>query len=136
MLVWMSETPMEPETVYDVKRIGSVISGHIEHINYRIDVNTYRKEPVAKLHLNDIASCRMVLSQPVVADTYRHNRATGSFLLIDRISNDTVAAGMIVDVSRRESDLHQRDTRTYTDAERALNRYIRENFPEWECKKI
>jgi len=136
MLVWMDETPMEPGKTYDIKHTTSMVSGNFEHINYKIDVNTYKREQVTKLNLNDIASCKMVCTQPIAVDPYREKRLTGSFIVIDRVSNNTVGAGMIIGVSRREEDAKKRNTKKYTDAERALNKYIRENFPEWECKVI
>ncbi|NOR57015.1 MAG: sulfate adenylyltransferase subunit CysN, partial [Sulfurimonas sp.] len=70
------------------------------------------------------------------ADSYEANRLTGSFIVVDRISNNTVGAGMIVGVSRREEDAKKIAGKNYTDAEIALNQYIRENFPEWECKTV
>jgi sulfate adenylyltransferase subunit 1 len=78
----------------------------------------------------------MVLTQPIAADAYETNRLTGSFIVVDRITNNTVGAGMIVGVSRREQDAAKLADKHYTDAERALNQYIRENFPEWECKVV
>jgi len=104
MLVWMDETPMQIDKSYDIKRATSVISGSFEHINYKVDVNTYRRMQVEKLELNDIASCKMILTQPIAADKYKQNRQTGSFIVVDRITNDTVGAGMIIDVAKRESD--------------------------------
>jgi len=136
MLVWMDEKNMELDKSYDIKRATSVVSGSFEHINYKIDVNTYEREQVHTLGLNDIASCKMVLTQPIAADAYETNRLTGSFIVVDRISNNTVGAGMIVGVSRREEDAVKLSEKQYTDAERALNLYIRENFPEWECKVV
>ena len=135
MLVWMDESPMEPDTSYDIKRATSVVMGNFEHINYKIDINTYERKQVRKLHLNDIASCKILLTQPIAADAYHENRLTGSFIVVDRVTNNTVAAGMIVGVSRREEDIAKITQKEYSDAERALNQYIRENFPEWECKK-
>jgi len=136
MLVWMDEKPMDLEKSYDIKRATSVVSGSFEHINYKIDVNTYERTSVHKLELNDIASCKMLLTQPIAADAYKDNRLTGSFIVVDRITNNTVGAGMIVGVSRREEDIAKITTKEYTDAEKALNAYIRANFPEWECKTI
>jgi sulfate adenylyltransferase subunit 1 len=136
MLVWMDEQNMELDKSYDIKRATSVVSGSFEHINYKIDVNTYEREQVHTLGLNDIASCKMVLTQPIAADAYETNRLTGSFIVVDRISNNTVGAGMIIGVSRREEDALKLSEKHYTDAERALNLYIRENFPEWECKVV
>ncbi|WP_151901317.1 sulfate adenylyltransferase subunit CysN [Sulfurimonas hydrogeniphila] len=136
MLVWMNETPMQIAKTYDIKRAVSVISGVVEHINYKIDVNTYKREQVKELQLNDIASCKITLTRPIAADKYKENRRTGSFIIVDRVTNNTVGVGMIVDVAARENERKETQTRNYTDAEKALNYYIRENFPEWNCKLI
>ena len=136
MLIWMSDEPMVCDRNYYFKSATTVLGGHFDHINYKIDVNTYEKTPVDALQLNDIASCRLVLNRPITVDPYRVNRSTGSFIIIDRISNNTVGAGMIVDVSRRDTDTVSRDHRDYTASEIELNLYIRENFPEWGCKAI
>ena len=136
MLVWMDETPMQVNRTYDIKRATTVIPGEFVHINYKVDVNTYERTQVKELHLNDIASCKMILTQPIAADKYKENRQTGSFIVIDRITNNTVGAGMIVDVAKREEDAKVKHHREYTEAEKALNRYIREHFPEWGCKEV
>lgn len=136
MLVWMDEKEMEPGRGYDIKRATSVVSGSFEHINYKIDVNTYKRAQVERLGLNDIASCKMVLTQPIAADAYTNNRLTGSFIVVDRITNNTVGAGMIIGVSRRDEDVEKLISKNYTDAEKELNRYIRTHFPEWGCKAI
>ena len=136
MLVWMDEKPMDVSRTYDIKRATSVVSGSFEHINYKVDVNTYERTQVEQLELNDIASCRMLLTRPIAADKYETNHETGSFIVVDRITNNTVGAGMIVDVAKREEDTSLKSHRKYTDAEVALNHYIRENFPEWACKEV
>ena len=136
MLVWMDETPMQVDKVYDIKRATTMIPGEFVHINYKIDVNTYERTQVNELQLNDIASCKMVLTQPIAADKYKENRQTGSFIVIDRVTNNTVGAGMIVDVAKREEDSIVKNHRKYTEAEKALNAYIREHFPEWNCKEV
>ena len=136
MLVWMDEQPMEVGKRYDIKRATSVISGAFEHINYKVDVNSYERVEVKRLELNDIASCKMLLGRPIAADSYKENRLTGSFIVIDKITNKSVGAGMIVDVSRREREDFAVTQRRYSEAEKALNLYIREHFPEWECKRI
>lgn len=136
MLVWMDEKPMILGRNYDIKRATSVISGSFEHINYKIDVNSYERTQVSELELNDIASCKMLLTRPIAADAYKENKQTGSFIVVDRITNNTVGAGMIVGVTKREEDKVQVSDKNYTDAEKALNRYIRDNFPEWNCKEV
>ena len=138
MIVWMDETPMEPGKTYDIKRGPTLLSGMIAHINYKVDIESFKKIQVDTLQLNDIASCKIVLSRPIAADPYRKNRQTGSFILIDRITNATVGAGMIVDVAKRESDKTPSNVseKIYTEAEKALNTYIRTHYPEWGCKEI
>ncbi|MDD2828385.1 MAG: sulfate adenylyltransferase subunit CysN [Sulfuricurvum sp.] len=136
MIVWMADEPMSIGKNYHIKSATTVLGGSFDHINYKIDVNTYEKAIVEELHLNDIASCKLVLNRPIAADPYRLNRSTGSFIVIDRLSNSTVGAGMIVDVSRRDQDIVPSDHREYTQAEVELNRYIRNHFPEWGCKAI
>ncbi len=113
MLVWMDEKPMSLEKTYDIKRATSVISGSFEHINYKVNVNSYKREQVKQLELNDIASCKMLLSRPIAADKYEDNRLTGSFIVVDRITNNTVGAGMIVDVAARESDKAKQEENVY-----------------------
>ncbi len=135
MVVWMDERPMKPGQVYDIKRATTVASGHFEHINYKVDVNTYAREKVEALSLNDIASCKLVLGRAIAADHYSENRQTGSFIIIDRLTNNTVGAGMIVDVAAREHEKIS-GAREYSDAEIALNAYIRMYFPEWEARDI
>jgi sulfate adenylyltransferase subunit 1 len=76
----------------------------------------------------------MVLTKPIAADSYNSNRLTGSFIVIDRLTNTTVGAGMIKSVSRR--DMRSLSPREYTKAEKELNAYIRKYFPEWDCKAI
>ena len=136
MLVWMDDNPMVPGKTYDIKRATSLVSGYFEHINYKVDVNTYERIQTDKLELNDIASCKIVLTRPLAVDTYKENKHTGSFIVIDRITNNTVGAGMIVNVARREGDKRVSPERKYTETEIALNRFIREHFPEWGCKDI
>ena len=133
MLVWMDEKPMRSDKVYDIKRATSVVTGSFEKINYKVDVNSYEKTEVNQLKLNDIASCRMVLTRPIAADAYSENRLAGSFIVVDRITNNTVGAGMIVGLSRRSTG---EVTKTYSEAEKELNAYVRKHFPEWDCKVV
>lgn len=133
MLVWMDENLMSIDKTYDIKQASSLLSGSFEKINYKIDVNTYHKTEVEHLELNDIASCRMVLNRSIVVDSYRENRTTGSFIVIDRMTNNTVAAGMIVGLSRRNPELTKKQ---YSHTERELNLFIRTHYPEWDCKVI
>lgn len=133
MLVWMDEQPMHQDKIYDIKRATSIVTGSFEKINYKIDVNSYEKIEVKELKLNDIASCRMLLTRPIAVDAYAVNRLTGSFIVVDRISNNTVGAGMIVGLSRRNIG---KLNKVYSEAEKELNTYVRKHFPEWDCRTI
>ena len=132
MLVWMDEEPMKLHKNYEIKRATSVISASFTDINYKLDINSYDKISVHSLVLNDIALCDMVLTRPIAVDIYADNRQTGAFVVIDKITNNSVAAGMIYDINKESTE----QTREYSEIEIALNHYIREHFAEWECKQI
>lgn len=136
MVVWMTDEPMNPSKSYYIKSSTTMVGGSFEHINYKVDVNTYERLQVEELKLNDIGYCKLVLNRPIAADPYKTNRLTGSFIVIDRFNNNTVGAGMIIDVSRRDSDSIPQSDRVYSKEEIELNAYIRKHFPEWECKAI
>ncbi|HSZ15209.1 MAG TPA: adenylyl-sulfate kinase [Solirubrobacteraceae bacterium] len=97
-LCWMSEQPLSPGRRYLVKHTTrTAMVGKID-VRYRIDVETLRREEGATtLGLNDLARVHMELSSPLVFDSYRRNRVTGSLIVIDEATNDTVAAGVILD---------------------------------------
>ena len=95
MLVWMSAEAMVPGKSYLFKHTTQTVTGQIESLRYRVDVNTLHRSPAPDLQLNEIGRCTITLSQPIYFDPYRRNRSTGAFIVIDRISNITVAAGMI-----------------------------------------
>ncbi|CAI07602.1 ATP sulfurylase, large subunit [Aromatoleum aromaticum EbN1] len=94
-LCWLSETPMSPARTYLLRHTTREVKAKIAKIDYRLDVNTLEHEPVATLAMNDIANLTLKLAQPVFADPYTDNRATGAFIIIDESTNNTVGAGMI-----------------------------------------
>ncbi|MCH5373750.1 MAG: adenylyl-sulfate kinase, partial [Planctomycetes bacterium] len=97
MLVWMSEQAMVPGKPYWVKHTTRRTSGEVQCVRYAIDVNTLQHTSAAHLKLNEIGCCRLSLRDPLSIDAYQENRATGSFILVDRITHETVAAGMFLD---------------------------------------
>ena len=99
MLVWMAEEPMVPGKTYMMKHSAQLITGSIESLRYRIDMNTLKSSPSPQLNLNEIGRCRLSLNEPICFDPYKSNRSTGAVILIDRITNATVAAAMILDRS-------------------------------------
>jgi bifunctional enzyme CysN/CysC len=104
-LCWMSAQPLSPRRRYLVKHTTrTAMVGKID-VRYRIDVETLRRDAsVETLELNDLARVHMELSAPLVFDSYRRNRVTGSLIVIDEATNDTVAAGVILDTEVEEAD--------------------------------
>ncbi len=94
-IVWMTEQAMTPGRQYIIKLATRNVSGSIAKINYRIDVNTLEHFPASELQLNEIGTCTVSVNAPVVFDPYRNSKGTGSFIIIDRLTNVTVGAGMI-----------------------------------------
>jgi bifunctional enzyme CysN/CysC len=99
MIVWMHESPARLGGTYLVKQTSRMIPAAISELRYKVDVNTMRKmeEEHQTLALNEIARVRMTLHRPLAFDPYDNNPQTGSFVVIDRMTNLTVAAGMIID---------------------------------------
>lgn len=106
-LVWMSdETGLNGRSYY-IKLVTQWASASITNIKYRIDTDTLAHHACKQLLLNDISVCTLALSTPLVYDNYQHTRPLGSFILVDRISNATVAAGMINHSLRRAQNVHR-----------------------------
>lgn len=95
MLCWLSEQDFDSNRKYIIKQTTRMVKGLINRIDYHVDVNTMRHEPTDALGMNDIARVGIKVQQPLVVDAYAENHGTGCFILIDEISNNTVAAGMI-----------------------------------------
>lgn len=136
MIVWMGEEPMRLSRNYLLKTTSTLVSVHFENIHYKLDVNSYEQIQTDRFCLNDIGSCTLTLNRPIVADPYRMNRSTGSFVIIDRITNNTIGAGMIMGHSQHESDKTTVNHREYTQEEIDLNQYVCKEFPEWGCRSI
>ena len=97
MVVWMDEEPMLPGNRYFIKHTSQNVPGTISTLRYKVDVITMHREETPTLKLNEIGRCSISLNQPICFDAYSKNRTTGAFIIIDRMSNSTVGAGMIVD---------------------------------------
>jgi sulfate adenylyltransferase subunit 1 len=134
MLVWMDEAAMRPGNDYLIKRATNVTTGRFTAIDFKVDVNTLEKGEAETLELNEIAQCQMSLNQMISFDPYSEIKGTGSFIVIDKYTNATLAAGMIVKKSANGSI--QQTAKEYSEFEKELNAMIREKFPEWQCKAI
>ncbi len=105
-IVWMSDTPMLPGRPYLLKLGTKTVSCSITTLKHKINVNTLEQIAGRQLELNEIGVCNVSLDQPVAFDSYSDNRDTGGFILIDRLSNETVAAGLITYALRRAQNIH------------------------------
>jgi len=116
-VVWMNQKPLEPNRSYLIKQTTQVTQARVREIRHRIDINTLEEQPSAKLELNAIGVVSIEAQRPLLFDSYRKNRFTGSFILIDPITNETMGAGMI---------LHAKDSQgsagRVTEAERRAHR--------------
>lgn len=109
MLVWMDETKMDPYAQFFIKHTTNTTRARIDHLRYRVDVNTLEHSSCEALSLNEIARVAITTNKPLFFDPYHRNHSTGAFILIDPITHNTCAAGMIID-KLNASDLQSRIT--------------------------
>jgi adenylyl-sulfate kinase len=96
-LVWMDEKPMNPDIQFFIKHTTNTTKARIDAIQYKTDVNTLAKSDVDHLELNEIGRVVITTNKPLFFDPYKKNRNTGSFILIDPVTHNTCAVGMIID---------------------------------------
>jgi len=102
-IVWMAENALAPGRQYIIKLATRSVSGSVTMIHHRIDVNTLEHHDATELQLNEIGSCTVSVNAPVVFDPYKSHKGTGAFIIIDRLTNGTVGAGMITGGTDEES---------------------------------
>lgn len=95
-LIWTGHTPLQKDNRYLVKHTTKVVCARINRLHHKIDINSFEKLEADSLHFNEIGEVELFLHSPIFCDSYESNRSTGSFIVIDPLTNDTVAAGMIV----------------------------------------
>jgi bifunctional enzyme CysN/CysC len=101
-IVWMSDEPMIPERTYSIRFANKLISVQITDLSYKIEVHTLSRLAAKTLNLDEVGYCKLALGQSIVFDSYRDNQKTGSFTLIDELTNSTIGAG-VVDFSLRRA---------------------------------
>ncbi|MGO8856999.1 MAG: sulfate adenylyltransferase subunit CysN [Steroidobacteraceae bacterium] len=105
-IIWMDDEPMLPGRSYLLKLGTRTVSASIAEPKYKINVNTMEHLAAKRLGLNEIGVCNLALDRVVPFDSYSENRDTGGFILIDRLSNNTVGAGMLHFALRRSHNIH------------------------------
>src|SRR3954466_15080818 len=99
IVVWMNEKPFAAGKSYWMKQTTRMVNGEIAEFRYGVDVNTLNHRPITQLGLNEVGHVALTLNQSIAYDPYRINPATGAFIIIDRMTNNTVGAGVIVEQS-------------------------------------
>jgi sulfate adenylyltransferase subunit 1 len=133
-LVWFDADDLKLGTPYDLKLATSRVPARVTWVDYRIDVNTGEHHPAVALVMNDIAVVSLELEQALPMDIYASHPGTGSFILIDRLTNATVAAGLIRQAGAADVSLDSGGASTGISAEEiALNKLIREKYPHWQA---
>ena len=134
-LVWMNEDALQTHREYYLKFNSKMTTGEFEEVQHRIDVNSFAEHKAGKLELNEIGEVDVRITEKVMFDDYQSNPKTGAFIVIDRINNMTVGAGMIEQALSDSVEVEGK-TREYGEFELELNALIRKYFPHWEAEKF
>ncbi|MDX2479665.1 MAG: adenylyl-sulfate kinase, partial [Desulfuromusa sp.] len=105
-LVWMHEEPLLPGRSYLLKTGATTVAAQVTALKYKVNVNSLEHQAAKTLALNEIGVCNLSLGKAIAFDPYQENRGTGNFILIDRLNNATVGAGMIDFALRRATNIH------------------------------
>jgi bifunctional enzyme CysN/CysC len=105
-IVWFDEHALLPGRSYILRTETDQMNATVTELKYRVDVNTFAHEAAKSLELNEVGVCNISTQTPLAFDTYAENRVTGAFVLIDRMTNATAGAGMILHPLRRASNVH------------------------------
>ena len=121
-IVWMAEQPMLRGRTYLMKIGARTVAATVAPVKYRVNINTLEHLAAEKLELNEIGVCELELDQPIAFDPYVRNRDTGGFILIDRVTNQTIGAGMLRFALRRSHNIHFQHIEVDKAARAALKR--------------
>ena len=108
-LIWMSDEPLRFGRSYFLKMGTRTLPATVSALTYRLDIDTFAHDAAATLRLNEVGLAEITTNVPVAFDTYAEKATTGAFILIDRESNQTVAAGMITEGVRRATNVYRQD---------------------------
>ncbi|NMH65396.1 sulfate adenylyltransferase subunit CysN [Shewanella salipaludis] len=131
-LVWMDEKPLQLGQLYDLKVAGKKTQASVTSIEYLVDVNTLERSQADSLGLNAIARVKLELTEAIVVDPYSLVRDTGGMILIDRLSNATVAAVMLVAAEAAPAA----ESAGFSAFELEFNALVRKHFPHWQARDI
>ena len=131
-VVWMTEQPLKPGREYDIKVAGKKTLGQVSSIRHQYDINNLSTHTASELPLNGIGLCEWSLTESVALDKYRECADTGGFIIIDRLTNVTVGAGLI----REGLDSVAKVQGDFSAFEIEFNALVRKHFPHWDAKDL
>ncbi len=142
MVVWMGDEPMDINKPYLIKQSTKMVSTRIDNVRYRIDVNSMNKVESQPLNLNEIGRVVFTATTPLMYDAYAKNRSTGNFIIVDTMTNNTVAAGMIIEredadnlptrIADEKSEVETASSReSFVKAEERIERYGQKPATIW-----
>jgi len=131
-VVWMTEQALQPGREYDIKIAGKKTVGQVTAIRHQYDINNLATHEASELPLNGIGLCEWSLNETVALDKYRDSADTGGFIVIDRLTNVTVGAGLI----RERLDSVEQKVGDFSAFEIEFNALVRKHFPHWGAKDI
>jgi sulfate adenylyltransferase subunit 1 len=130
-LVWMHAEHLDTHKIYLLKHTTRTVRARVNHIRYRVDINTLEHAPATKLELNEIAAVDVKTTLPLFFDPYRANRLTGSFILIDPLTNATVAAGIIEEAIAHTQSVRVQTTQKRTSKDERILRFGHPSAAVW-----
>jgi hypothetical protein len=130
-IIWMQAQPLESDRSYLIKQTTRQVPGRVAKIRQRLNINTLEPEAAERLDMNDIAVAELETTRPLFFDFYGRNRTTGSFIIIDPLTNETLGAGMIrEDLAERDETRSSRGTTDSTAPVSSFERHRRQgHFP-------
>lgn len=131
-VVWMAEQPLSPGQSYDIKIAGKKTRARVDGIQYQVDINNLAQHSVTELPLNGIGLVDFTFDEPLVLDEYQQNPVTGGLIIIDRLTNVTVGAGMVREPKAQASAVPLE----FSTFELELNALVRKHFPHWGARDL
>ncbi|MCU7366513.1 sulfate adenylyltransferase subunit CysN [Pantoea stewartii] len=131
-VVWMAEQPLQAGQSYDVKIAGKKARGRVEKVIHQVEINSLEKREADSLPLNGIGLVTFTFDEPLVLDSYQDNPVTGGMIIIDRLSNVTVGAGLIHEPLADNPQQHGE----FSAFELELNALVRRHFPHWNARDL
>ncbi len=132
-IIWLSESPLQQQREYLIKFSAKITSGVVDNIHYEIDLNTLLQKESSLFNLNSVGKVSISLTEIVPLDKYTDNPKVGAFVIVDRLTNNTVGAGIISDFN---AELKTDKNTPYSAFEKDLNALICKHYPEWRCRQI